>query len=69
MGRFPGERASNSKERFYQVLDRGDRREAIYRDEFRKSDPRKIAIGKWIRKATAVSNVWLALRLAMGHPS
>ncbi len=38
-------------------------------EQMRKNDPRKVAVGKWIKKATLVSNEWLAARLCMGHPS
>ena len=37
--------------------------------ELRNSDRRKIALGRVIRRETAVSNRWIAERLSLGHVS
>jgi hypothetical protein len=38
-------------------------------EQMPKNDPRKVAVGKWIKTATLVSNQWIAERLKMGHVS
>ncbi len=35
----------------------------------KKSDERKVAIGRLIRERTAVSNRWIAERVCLGHVS
>lgn len=37
--------------------------------ELPKNDARKVAIGRWLKSATLVSNGWLAAHLKMGHAS
>ena len=35
----------------------------------KKSDPRKVICAALVKRRTAVSNAWIAERLAMGHPA
>lgn len=37
--------------------------------KLRKSDPRKVVLAMVIRERTDVGNLWIAERLAMGHPT
>lgn len=38
-------------------------------EQMPKNDPRKMAVGKWIKSATLVSNQWIAKQLNMGDAS
>lgn len=65
-------RQSHGEKRAEELLQQGLKRLGLSSErlaELRKNDRRKIALGRVIRRETAVSNRWIAERLNLGHVS
>ena len=65
-------RQSHDENRAEELLGRGLHRLGLIREELatlKKNDVRKIAIGRVIRRQTAVDNRWIAGRVGLGHVS
>ncbi len=65
-------RQSHDKDRAEEIFQRGLQRLGLKEEELselKKSDARKIAIGRLIRQETAVDNRWIAGRVGLGHVS
>ncbi len=65
-------RRGHDEEAARQLVDQGleyFKLNAISLGELRKNDARKLAIARFVRRGTAVSNSWIARELVLGHSS